>query len=138
VFLENYEIQLLTTLGGVMYSWSSWHTLVPLLIGIAGVVAFGFYERILSSRAFDSNGLLRPGNNIEPIIRFTIFSNATMLVTYLETILHGIILWALLYFLPLYYEAVKGYTPIITGVAILPETSFVARKSLYLLFLGKR
>jgi MFS family permease len=31
-------------------------------------------------------------------------------------------------YLPLYYEAVKGYTPIISGVAILPETSFVARE----------
>jgi hypothetical protein len=54
-----------------------------------------------------------------------------MLVTYMETILHGIVLWCLLYFLPLYYEAVKGYTPIVSGVAILPETTFVARKSLH-------
>lgn len=44
----------------------------------------------------------------------------------MHTFLHGIILWSLLYFLPLYYEAVKGYTPIIAGVAILPETGFVA------------
>jgi MFS family permease len=123
------------TWGGVMYSWSSWHTLVPLIIGIAGVVAFGFYERRLSHRAFDAEGVPLPGNNIEPIIRYSIFNNTTMLVTYLETVLHGIILWCLLYFLPLYYEAVKGYTPIISGVAILPETSFVARKSTYLLSL---
>jgi hypothetical protein len=54
-----------------------------------------------------------------------------MLVTYMETILHGIVLWCLLYFLPLYYEAVKGYTPIVSGVAILPETTFVARKPLH-------
>jgi hypothetical protein len=97
------------------------------LLGIAGVVAFGFYERRLSHRAFDAQGVPLPGNHIEPIIRFSIFNNVTMLVTYLETILHGIVLWSLLYFLPLYYEAVKGYTPIISGVAILPETSFVAR-----------
>ena len=32
--------------------------------------------------------------------------------------------------LPLYYEAVKGYTPIIAGVAILPESSFVAPMSI--------
>jgi hypothetical protein len=111
-----------------MYSWSSWHTLVPLFIGVAGVVGFGFYEHRLSCKAFDSEGKLRPGNNIEPIIRFTIFNNTTMLVTYLETILHGIVLWCLLYFLPLYYEAVKGYSPIVSGVAVLPETGFVARK----------
>lgn len=118
------------TWGGVMYSWSSWHTLFPLLVGIAGVVAFGFYERRLSNKAFDAEGVPLPGNNIEPIIRYSIFNNTTMLVTYLETVLHGIVLWCLLYFLPLYYEAVKGYTPIVSGVAILPETGFVARKSL--------
>lgn len=112
-----------------MYSWSSWHTLVPLLLGVAGVIGFGIYERWLSHRAFDSNGQLLPGNNTEPIIRFTVFNNVTMMVTYLEAIIHGIVLWCLLYFLPLYYEAVQGYTPIISGVAVLPETSFVARKS---------
>ncbi|KUJ24136.1 MFS general substrate transporter [Mollisia scopiformis] len=117
------------TWGGVMYSWSSWHTLVPLLIGVAGIIGFGFYERYLSHHAYDSNGQLLPGPHTEPIIRFTIFYNLTMMFTYLETILHGIVLWCLLYFLPLYYEAVKGYTPIVSGVAILPETSFVAPMS---------
>src|SRR6187402_174292 len=114
-----------------MYSWTSWHTLFPLLIGVAGVIGFGGYEYWLSTKAFDSEGNVLPGNNVEPIIRFSIFNNRTMLITYLETIIHGIVLWSLLYFLPLYYEAVLGYTPIISGVAILPETSFVARKSLY-------
>lgn len=112
-----------------MYAWDSWHTLVPLLLGAAGIVAFAFYERYLSHHAFDTTGQLLPGSNIEPIIRFSVFNNVSMLLTYFETIIHGIILWCLLYFLPLYYEAVQGYTPIISGVAVLPETSFVARKS---------
>ena len=117
------------TWGGIMYSWSSWHTLAPLLIGVAGIFAFGFYEHKLCSRAFDYEGNVLEGNNVEPLIRFSIFSNATMIITYMETVVHGIVLWSLLYFLPLYYEAVKGYTPIISGVAVLPETSFVAPMS---------
>ena len=112
-----------------MYAWSSWHTLVPLLLGATGIIGFAFYERRLSLRAFDAGGKVLPGNNIEPIIRFSIFNNATMLVTYLGTVIHGMVLWSLLYYLPLYYEAVKGYTPIIAGVAVLPETSFVAPMS---------
>ena len=43
-------------------------------------------------------------------------------MTYAETVIHGIILWCLLYYLPLYFEAVKGYSPILTGVAMFPET----------------
>ncbi|KAH7391344.1 major facilitator superfamily domain-containing protein [Cadophora sp. MPI-SDFR-AT-0126] len=117
------------TWGGIMYEWTSWRTLFPLLIGSVGVIGFGVYEYWLSKRAFDSEGSVLPGNHTEPIIRFTIFNNRTMLITYLETLIHGIVLWSLLYFLPLYYEAVQGYTPIISGVAILPETSFVAPMS---------
>jgi hypothetical protein len=41
-----------------------------------------------------------------------------MLITYFETLVQGIVLWFLLYFLPLFYEACKEYTPIISGVAM--------------------
>ncbi|KAL2063446.1 hypothetical protein VTL71DRAFT_5251, partial [Oculimacula yallundae] len=80
------------TWGGIMYSWTSWRTLFPLIIGVAG-------------------------NYAHYISRNT------------HSLIHGIVLWSLLYFLPLYYEAVQDYTPIISGVAILPETSFVAPMS---------
>lgn len=113
-----------------MYSWSSWRTLFPLIIGIAGFFLFGFYEYYLSRHAYEPSGTPLPGKHIDPIIRFSIFHNSTMLITYLGTLIHGMILWSLLYYLPLYYEGVKGYTPIISGVAVLPETSFVARKFL--------
>lgn len=39
------------------------------------------------------------------------------------------ILWCLLYYAPLYYEAVKGYSPILAGVALFPETFTVAPAS---------
>jgi hypothetical protein len=42
----------------------------------------------------------------------------------------GMILWCLLYYEPLYYEAVKGYSPILTGVALFPETFTVAPASI--------
>ncbi|KAH8597661.1 major facilitator superfamily domain-containing protein [Bisporella sp. PMI_857] len=117
------------TWGGVMYPWDHWRTLFPLIFGFATLIATGFYEWNLSRKAFDKDGLLLPGDHIDPIIRFSIFSNASLIITYLETIVHGMILWSLLYYLPLYYEGVKGYTPIISGVAVLPETSFVAPMS---------
>ena len=43
--------------------------------------------------------------------------------------MHGIILWCLLYYLPAYYEAVKGQTPILAGVSIFPVTFTVAPAS---------
>jgi len=94
------------TWGGVSYPWTSWHTLVPLIIGIAGIVVFGFYERYFA---------------IEPMMPSTIFSNWALRITYFTTVIHGMILWSLLYYIPLYYEAVKGYSPIITGMFLKPN-----------------
>lgn len=118
-----------------MYLWNSWRTLFPLIVGFAGIVGFGLHERRLSRKAYDDVGDLLPGDKTEPIIRFSIFTNATLIITYSETVVHGIVLWSLLCFLPLYYEAVQGYTPIFSGVAILPETGLVAPISVIAAFL---
>lgn len=79
-----------------MYPWDSWRTLFPLLIGFAGLFVFALYEWRLSSRAFGPDGEVLPGNNVEPLIRYTVFANLTMRVTYLETVIHGMVLWSLL------------------------------------------
>ncbi|KAF2186978.1 MFS general substrate transporter [Zopfia rhizophila CBS 207.26] len=99
------------TWGGVQYPWDSWRTLVPMLVSAAGLVAFAIHQEYFAP---------------EPLIRTSIFKNATAAVTYLETVIHGIILWSILYYLPLYYEAVKGFSPILAGVALFPQTFTVA------------
>ncbi|KAJ5081048.1 hypothetical protein N7456_013286 [Penicillium angulare] len=62
----------------------------------------------------------------DPIIPPAIFLNRTATVSFIGSTLQGLILWCTLYYLPLYYEAVKGFSPILTGVAIFPETFTVA------------
>ncbi|KAL9092541.1 MAG: hypothetical protein Q9165_004345 [Trypethelium subeluteriae] len=94
------------TWGGVMYPWNSWRTLVPLIVSAVGLIVFVIHEEYWAP---------------EPLIRTSVFKNRTAAATYLQTFLHGIILWCVLYYLPLYYEAVKGYTPIISGIALFPE-----------------
>lgn len=66
------------TWGGVNYPWDSWRTLVPLLVGVAGLVGFSLWELRLSRGAFDKDGNLLPGDNVEPIIRMSIFHNWTL------------------------------------------------------------
>jgi hypothetical protein len=99
------------TWGGVMYSWSSWRTLVPLLVGALGLLGFCLYEAYIAP---------------EPLLRLSVFGNRTVNIGYLTTTLHGMILWCLLYYQPLYFEAVKGYKPVIAGVALFPATFTVA------------
>jgi hypothetical protein len=66
----------------------------------------------------------------EPMVRFSIFNNLSSKLVYFQTFIHGLLLWSLLYYLPIYYEAVKDYSPIITGIAVFPETFTVAPASI--------
>ncbi|KAF7588185.1 hypothetical protein BBP40_006092 [Aspergillus hancockii] len=93
--------------GGVIYPWSSWHTLVPLIFGAAGLIAFMTYEHHVARNPF-----------IPPLI----YSNVSSAVSYTGVFLLGLIMWTLLYYLPLYYEAVKGYSSTVAGLAIFPQT----------------
>lgn len=99
------------TWGGTMYPWNSWHTLVPLLLGVAGLIGFVVYEKLVAA---------------QPLVPLVIFNNVTQSVSYASTFLHGMILWAIVYYLPLYYEGALGYSPVIAGLAVFPESLTVA------------
>lgn len=99
------------TWGGVQYAWDSWRTLVPLIVSGAGLILFVIHQEYIAP---------------EPLIRTSVFKTQTAALVYLGTVIHGIILWAILFYLPLYYEAVKGFTPIVAGIALFPQTFTVA------------
>ncbi|KAK6363014.1 hypothetical protein TWF730_000463 [Orbilia blumenaviensis] len=102
------------TWGGTMYPWNSWRTIVPLVVGAVGLIGFVFYEKYVAA---------------DPLIRMSVFEQRTAAVSYLGTVMHGIILWGLLYYLPLYYLAVKNQTAILAGVSVFPQTFTVAPAS---------
>jgi hypothetical protein len=55
------------TWGGVMYAWTSWRTLVPLVIGAVGLVGFVVWEMYGAA---------------EPLIRLSIFGNRSASISY--------------------------------------------------------
>ncbi|KAF2750867.1 MFS general substrate transporter [Sporormia fimetaria CBS 119925] len=99
------------TWGGVQYPWDSWRTLVPLIISVFGLIVFIIHQERWAA---------------EPLIRTSVFKNTTSAVTYLSTVIHGVILWSVLYYLPLYYQCVKDLSPIMSAVALFPMTFTVA------------
>ncbi|KAL4869563.1 hypothetical protein BDV12DRAFT_185070 [Aspergillus spectabilis] len=103
------------TWGGVLYSWTSWRTIVPLLIGVAGMVTFTIYSFKASN----------------PMIPHSIFGNRSATVAFITSSLQGLILWGALYYLPLYYQAVREFGPILTGVALFPQTFTVAPSAIF-------
>ncbi|KAF2005671.1 MFS general substrate transporter [Amniculicola lignicola CBS 123094] len=106
------------TWAGIQYPWGSAAVLVPLFLGILGIACFLFWE-------------IKDYHKGEPLIQLSIFNNPTAIASYFGILIQGIILWALLYYLPFYYEACHGYTPLISGVAVLPETLSVAPTALF-------
>ena len=99
------------TWGGVLRPWGSYQTLVPLVLGAVGCLGFALYEAFLASN---------------PIIPLVLFRNRTTVVSYVGTVITGLVLWCILYYMPLYFEAVKGYRPVIAGLALFPQTFTVA------------
>lgn len=99
------------TWGGVQYPWTSWHTLVPLFVGVAGLVGFAVYEKYVAA---------------EPTIRLDVLGNYNMAYSLFAGFINNLIVYGVLYFLPLYFEAVRGYNPILSGVALFPATFTVA------------
>ncbi|CCU75244.1 unnamed protein product [Blumeria hordei] len=99
------------TWGGVMYPWTSPRTVAPLVIGLAGLAGFGPYEYYIAK---------------EPMVRLSIFDNWTSRLVYFQTFIHGIVLWSLLYYGPFFFEGVRGFSPVISGVGMFPETFTIA------------
>lgn len=95
------------TWGGLMYEWSSWRTLVPLLVGTFGLVIFVMYSVYIST---------------EPLIRHSLFNSSTAISAYFGTLIQGLLVWSILYYMPLYFEVAKGYSPVQSGIAIFPFT----------------
>ncbi|KAF5964372.1 major facilitator superfamily transporter [Fusarium coicis] len=91
--------------GGVQFEWSSSGTLIPLFLGIAGLIWTWFYERYW------------PQNSI---LHWRLFSSASQVSTYLCGSLQGIVLYGQLYYIPFYFTSIKAFSPIMTGVATLP------------------
>lgn len=97
--------------GGVSYPWNSWRTYVPLSVSSLGLVILYMYEEYVA---------------VNPIIRTSIFKNRNAAAAYISVVIHGMVVVGSLYYLPLYYEAVQGLSPIVSGVALFPETFTVA------------
>ncbi len=61
-----------------MYDWNSWRTLVPLLVGLGGILTFVAYSKIL-----------RINRGHDPLIRGSIFKSPTALASFLGATLQG-------------------------------------------------
>ncbi|RYP65609.1 hypothetical protein DL771_008217 [Monosporascus sp. 5C6A] len=91
---------------GAVYAWLSYQVLVPLIIGLGGLVGFLFFEGTRFAP--------------QPTVPLHLLANRTSATVYVLTFLHSIVtIWAL-YFLPVYFQGVLGSSPSYSGVQLLP------------------
>lgn len=90
-----------------MYAWESWRVLVPLILGLVGLASFVIYSIYIPD---------------DPLIRRSLFNSPTAIVAYFGTLVHGIIVWSLLYYMPLYFQVAKDYSAITSGIGLFPFT----------------
>lgn len=106
-------VSILTSLSwaGTQYAWSSYHVIVPLVLGFAGAAAFGFFE----ASSFCVN----------PTMSLHIFRNRTSGTAFAVTILHTLSGVLVMYFLPVYFQAVFCATLSRFGIQLLPTILFI-------------
>ncbi|EGO18747.1 hypothetical protein SERLADRAFT_364217 [Serpula lacrymans var. lacrymans S7.9] len=89
------------TWGGVQYPWSSARVLVPLILGLVGLFVFIVYESYVPKY---------------PMIPFSLLSTVTGASGFLQTFVMPILLICIVYYLPVYFQACKGASPVASGV----------------------
>lgn len=83
--------------GGQTYAWSSAHVLAPLIIGVLGLVLWFVLEKYYVAH---------------PTVPFALLINRTTAVGYAGTWIHGVVALVVFYYWPVYFQAVKGVSPV--------------------------
>ncbi|KAI0341063.1 iron permease [Trametopsis cervina] len=98
------------TWGGQTFPWDSVQVLTALVLGTTSLCVFLFVESHFVT---------------EPIIPWSMVNNRTTLSGYLGSAIHGIISLIPLYFLPVYFQGVKGASALQSGAYVLASTAFL-------------
>ncbi|KAJ1026986.1 hypothetical protein NDA16_002279 [Ustilago loliicola] len=105
------SILIAVTEGGIKYRWSDHRVWVPLVVGLIGMVAFLAVEWI-------PNRLAR-----KPVFPLDLFQNRTAAFSYLQTFMHGIVFYGVIYMVPIYFQAIKDRTPLQSAIWSFPLTA---------------
>ncbi|GAM36909.1 efflux pump antibiotic resistance protein [Talaromyces pinophilus] len=92
--------------GGSTYAWNSVLVIAMLAIGGLLILTFVLVEWKIAKLP------------MMPIRLFQSDKSANLIL--LQGTLHGIVYWANLFYIPMYLQTVRGYSPIMSGVIILP------------------
>ena len=92
--------------GGKTYGWFSWQILSLLILSIISLLLFVKVEN----------------NVMEPILPLSLFRNKVVMLNLIISFFTGAILFGVVIYLSIFLQVVKGFSPTISGLALLPLT----------------
>ncbi|KAJ8129760.1 hypothetical protein O1611_g3870 [Lasiodiplodia mahajangana] len=105
---STFSILYALTYGGTVFAWSSGRIIAPLVIGFAGFGLFGWYETTVK----------------EPVMPPELFKNRTAVIIFGATFFNSLLLYWVLFFLPVYFQATLLASAARAGVLLLPSILF--------------
>lgn len=99
------SILLALTWGGGEEPWSSWKTIVPLFLGLAGLPLYVLIESRVA----------------QPTTPLRLFSNRTSLAAFGLTFTHHILVYWTIFTFPIYFQGVLRESALGSGVGLLPS-----------------
>ncbi|OQE20319.1 hypothetical protein PENSTE_c013G01089 [Penicillium steckii] len=106
------SILLSLTWAGTTHPWSSWRTIVPLVLGFVGLGGFLAYEAAPWVK--------------EPTMPIRLFANRSAGALFAISFVHSMLLFWICYFLPIYFQAVRDASPTRSAVMLLPIATTTA------------
>jgi MFS family permease len=98
-------------MGGTLFPWSSWRIIVPIVLGVCGWILFHLHQASPICR--------------EPSVPPRLFANRTSCIGFFLAFDSAMILNWTAYFLPFYFQAGLGASPVRSGVDVLPFNLFM-------------
>jgi MFS family permease len=92
------------TMGGTMYAWNSAHVIVPLVLGVCGLIAFEVYEHFYP----------------HPLIPLRLLRNLSAVSLQIQSFIQSMLIMWVNYFLTIYFQAVSGVSPQQAGFELMP------------------
>ncbi|RFU26452.1 hypothetical protein B7463_g9877, partial [Scytalidium lignicola] len=86
--------------GNVLYSWDSPQIITPLVVGSVRIAVFVYHEHRWASN---------------PIIPLRVFASRTAASGYYTTFIHGLVLWAITYYLLLYFVIAQHHSLLVVA-----------------------
>lgn len=92
-------------MGGIQYPWSNWRVILCLILGVLGWTTFHIQQHFIAKI---------------PSVPTRLFTNRTSAAAFILTFTSSVLVQAVSYFMPVYFQAVKATTVLQSGTNFLP------------------